>query len=200
MFSSLRNSQIVFRSNCTVYFPNSNVCVNFSTFSTIPSRCDMASHWGFDLYFPWASLVAQTVKRLPAMPETRVWSLGWKIPWRRKWQPTPGLLPGKSHGRRSLIGCSPWGCKESDKTEQLHLMTGMGFLGVANSKEPACECWRLKRLWIISLGQKDPLEEGMATHSSILAWRIPRSEESGRLQSIELQRIGHDWSDLAHSD
>ena len=44
----------------------------------------------------------------------------WKIPWRRKWQSTPALLPGKSYGRRSLIGYSPWGCKESDTTEQLH--------------------------------------------------------------------------------
>ena len=43
-----------------------------------------------------------------------------KIPWRRKWQPTPVLLPGKSHGQRSLIGYSPWGHKESDTTEQLH--------------------------------------------------------------------------------
>jgi len=41
-------------------------------------------------------------------------------PWRRKWQSTPALLPGKSHGRRSLIGYSPWGCKESDTTERLH--------------------------------------------------------------------------------
>ena len=43
-----------------------------------------------------------------------------KIPWRRKWQPTPALLPGKSHGWRSLVGYSPWGRKESDTTEQLH--------------------------------------------------------------------------------
>ena len=41
--------------------------------------------------------------------------------WRRKWQPTPVLLPGKSHGRRSLVGYSPWGCKESDVTERLHV-------------------------------------------------------------------------------
>ena len=42
-----------------------------------------------------------------------------------------------------------------------------------------------------SLGGEDPLEEGMTTHSSILAWRIPWSEEPGRLQSMELQRVGH---------
>ena len=43
-----------------------------------------------------------------------------------------------------------------------------------------------------SLGREDPPEEGMATHSSILAWRIPRTEEAGRLQSIGLHRVGHD--------
>ena len=43
-----------------------------------------------------------------------------KIPWRRKWQPTPIFLPGKFHGLRSLVGYSPWGCKESDTTEQFH--------------------------------------------------------------------------------
>ena len=43
-----------------------------------------------------------------------------KIPWRRKWQPTPVLLPGKSHGQRSLVGYSLWGHKESDTTERLH--------------------------------------------------------------------------------
>ena len=44
-----------------------------------------------------------------------------KIPWRRKWQPTPVFLPGKSHGQRSLVGCSSWGRKESHMTEQITL-------------------------------------------------------------------------------
>ena len=48
-----------------------------------------------------------------------------------------------------------------------------------------------------SLGWKDPLEEGMATHSSILAWRIPWTEEPGGLQSTGLQRVRHDWKNLA---
>ena len=46
--------------------------------------------------------------------------------------------------------------------------------------------------WVCSLGWEDSLEKGMATHYSILAWRIPRTEEPGRLQSMELQRVGHD--------
>ena len=51
------------------------------------------------------------------MQETEVWSLGQKILWKRKWQPTPVFLLGESHGQRSLVGYSPWGHKESDMTE-----------------------------------------------------------------------------------
>ena len=47
--------------------------------------------------------------------------------------------------------------------------------------------------WVQSLVQEDPLEKGMATHSSILTWRIPWTEEPGRLQSTKSQRVGHDW-------
>ena len=49
-----------------------------------------------------------------------------------------------------------------------------------------------------SLGREDPLEKGMATHPSILTWRIPWIVKPGSLQSIELQRVRHDWSNLAH--
>ena len=53
----------------------------------------------------------QLVKNLPAMQETWVQSLGGEGPWRRKWQPTLVFLPGKSHGQRSLVDYSPWGCR-----------------------------------------------------------------------------------------
>ena len=69
--------------------------------------------------------------------------------WRRRWHPTPVLLPGKSHGWRSLVGCSPWGLEESDTTEQLHFHFSLSCIGE------------------------------MATHSSVLAWRIPGTVESG---------------------
>ena len=83
---------------------------------------------------------------------------------RRQWQPTPVLLPGKSHGWRSLVGCSPWVTKSwahlSDFTFTFHFHA---------------------------------LEKEVATHSSVLAWRIPGTEEpGGGLQSIELHRVGHD--------
>ena len=61
------------------------------------------------LYSQGASLAAQLVKNPPAMQETQVPLLGWGDPWRRKWQPTPVLLPGKSYGQRRLVGHSPWG-------------------------------------------------------------------------------------------
>ena len=70
-----------------------------------------------NIYTLLASLVAQRVQHLRAMWETLVQSLGWEDPWRRKWQPTPVFLPGESHGRRSLVGYSSWGRKESDTTE-----------------------------------------------------------------------------------
>ena len=51
----------------------------------------------------------------------------------------------------------------------------------------------MQETWVCSLGQEDPLEKGMATHFSVTAWRIPWTEESGRLQSMVLQRVGHNW-------
>ena len=75
------------------------------------------------------SLVAQTVRCLPAMRETLVQSWVGKIPWRRKWQSTPILLPGKFHGWRGPASYSLWGHKESDITEQLHFTSPMFMEG-----------------------------------------------------------------------
>ena len=91
--------------------------------------------------------------------------------WRRRWHPTPVLLPGKSHGRRSLVGCSPWGHEESDTTERLPFHFSL---------------MKVKRK-----------EKEMVTHSSVLAWRIPGTGDLGGLPSMGLHRVGHDWSDLA---
>ena len=60
--------------------------------------------------------------------------------WRRKWQPTPVLLPGKSHGRRSLLGYSPWGCEESDTTERLHFHFSLSCIGEGNGNPLQCSC------------------------------------------------------------
>ena len=65
------------------------------------------------------------VKCLPASGRPRFDPQVGKIPWRRKWQPTPVLLPGKFHGQRTLVGYSLWGCKELDTTEQFHFLVGV---------------------------------------------------------------------------
>ena len=67
----------------------------------------------------------------------------------------------------------------------------LGFPGDASGKEPTCQ-YRRHEMRVQSLGQEDPLEEGIATHSSILIWRISWIEEPAGLQSIELQRVVHD--------
>jgi len=55
----------------------------------------------------------------------------------------------------------------------------------------------MQEMWVLSLGWEDPLEKGMATHSSILAWKIPWMEEPGQLQSMGLQRVRHDQAHTA---
>ena len=59
---------------------------------------------------------------------------------RRRWHPTPVLLPGKSHGRRSLVGCSPWGRTESDTSEWLHSHFSLLCIGEANGNPLQCSC------------------------------------------------------------
>ena len=57
-----------------------------------------------------------------------------------KWHPTPVLLPGKSHGRRSLVGCSPWGREELDVTERLHFHFSLSRIGEGNGNPLQCSC------------------------------------------------------------
>ena len=60
--------------------------------------------------------------------------------WRRQWYPTLVLLPGKAHGRRSLVGCSPWGHKESDTTERLPFHFSFSYTGEGNGNPLQCSC------------------------------------------------------------
>ena len=87
---------------------------------------------------------------------------------RRQWHPTPVLLPGKSHGWRSLVGCSPWGRKESETTERLHFHFSLSCMGEGNGNPLQCSC----------------LEN-------------PRDRKPGGLPSMESHRVGQDWSDVA---
>ena len=65
--------------------------------------------------------------------------------WWKQWHPTPVLLPGKSHGQRSLEGCSPWGCKESDMTEWLHFHFSLSCIGEGNGNPFQCSCLKNPR-------------------------------------------------------
>ena len=60
--------------------------------------------------------------------------------WRRPWHPTPVLLPGKSHGQRSLVGCSPWGHWGLDTTERLHFHFSLSCIGEGNGNPLQCSC------------------------------------------------------------
>ena len=60
--------------------------------------------------------------------------------WRRQWHPTAVLLPGKSHGRRSLVGCSPWGLEELDVTKRLHFYFSLSCIGEGNGNPLRCSC------------------------------------------------------------
>ena len=100
-----------------------------------------------------ASLVAQSVKNLPAVKETRVQSLGWEDPLEKlKWQPTSVSLPGKSHGHRSLVGCSPWGHKELGTTERLTLT----YLLRASRRKPSSWFRTFLVPWEAPLGHPTP--------------------------------------------
>ena len=59
---------------------------------------------------------------------------------RRQWHPTPVLLPGNSHGWKSLAGCSPWGCEELDTTERLHFHFSLSLIGEGNGNPLQCSC------------------------------------------------------------
>ena len=72
-----------------------------------------------------------------------------------------------------------------------HMLT-QGFPGGASGNEPTCQCRRRKEAPVQSLGLEDPLEKVTATHSTVLAWRIPWMEEPGGLQTMGLQRVRHE--------
>ena len=88
--------------------------------NTTSSPYDIFHHMTYFTTWHQDFLVAHMVKCLPIMQETQVRSWVGKIPCRRKWQPTPVFLPGKSHGQRSLVG------KELDTAEQLHFTSPSG--------------------------------------------------------------------------
>ena len=85
-------------------------------------------------------LLSRSVPPLPSsIVSTSLFSTKF-ISWRRLWHPTPVLLPGKSHGWRSLVGCSPWGHEESDTTEWLHFHFSLSCVGEGNGNPLQYSC------------------------------------------------------------
>ena len=100
-----------------------------------------------------ASLVAQMVKNLPTMRETRFSPWVGKISWRREWQLTLAFLPGEVHGQRSLAGYSPRGCREWDMTQ--HLTRLLSYCYLQGSIDQTCcqnYCWEEYRKEKVSPG------------------------------------------------
>ena len=109
---------------------------------------------------------------------------------RRRWHPTPVLLPGKSHGWRSLVGCSPWGCWESDTTERLHFHFSLWCIGEGNGNPPQCSCLENPRdggAWWAAV-------YGVAQSQTWLKWLSSSSSsrtcQCCNLSGIELLSIG----------
>ena len=112
--------------------------------------------------------MAQMVKRLPAMWETQIRFLGWEDPLEKEMAIHSTTLAWKI----------PW-MEEPDRLQSM----GLQRIGQDSATSLSLS---------LSLGKEDPLEEGISTHSSILAEKIPRTEEPGGLQSLVSQRVGHD--------
>ena len=104
------------------------------------------------------------------------------------------------HGQRSLAGYSPWDLIELYTTQQLNhhhrssitVNLNLCILRVSPLAQMIKNMSAMQETQIQSLGQEGPLEKGMATHSSILAWRILGTEEPEGLRSMGSQRVGHD--------
>ena len=152
-----------------------------------------------------ASLVAQMVKNPPAMWKTWVQSLGSKDPLEKETATHSTILAYRipwieQTGRPQYMGSQRVGQEWVTFTTLKN--SSVDFPSGTSGKAPTCQCKRHKRCrsnHCIDPGYpEDTLEEGRATHVSILAWGIPWTEEAGRLKSMGSQRVEHDWSDLAH--
>ena len=109
---------------------------------------------------------------------------------RRQWHPTPVLLPGKSHGRRSLVGCSPGGCEESDTTEWLHFHFSLSCIGEGNGNPLQCSCLENPRdggTWWAAVS-------GVAQNRTRLKWLSSSSSSRQRGQRKEHVYRFRSWS------
>ena len=101
---------------------------------------------------------------------------------------------GVGDGQGGLACCNSRARKESDTTERLNWTELKLRLGDFLVAQTVMNLPAMQETQVQFLSQEDPLEKGMATHSSIIAWRIPRTEKPGRPQSMGSQRVGLDWA------
>ena len=109
------------------------------------------------------------------LPEDSSLRLALVVDWRRQWHPTPVLLPGDSHGRRSLVGCSPWGRWGSDATERLHFHFSLSCIGEGNGNPLQCSCLENPRdggAWWAALYGVAQSRIGLKRLSSSSLWLI----------------------------
>ena len=120
---------------------------------------------------------------------------------RRQWHPTPVLLPGKSHGQRSLVGCSPWGREESDTTERLHFY--FSRIGEGNGNPLQCSCLENPRdgvAWcaaIYGVAQSRTRLKRLSSSSSSssprsLLWGLAKRKNSFQIPSVRIRSSGCD--------
>ena len=106
------------------------------------------------------------------------------LPQRKLWHPTPVFLPGKSHGRRSLVGCSAWGLEESDMTEWLHFHFSLSFIGEGNGNPLQCSCLGNPR----DGGAWWAADYGVAQSRTWLKWLSSSSSPSTHISHLPLPR------------
>ena len=116
--------------------------------------------------------MAWTVKNLSAMQETQFNPWVGKIPWRREWQPTPLFLPGKSHGQRSLAGCSPRGPKGSEKSDWLSTQT-CAFFTTCSLQQTDVQFVKGKNQHLLSKSANPQMGEAWLNYSPRLKWNRP---------------------------
>ena len=128
---------------------------------------------------------------------------------RRQWHPTPVFLPGKPHGRRSLVGCSPWGREESDTTERLHFHFSLSCIGEGNGNPLHCSCLENPRdggAWwaaVYGVAQSWTRLKWLSSSSSsraVIPWDstcfYPKTKRKIWIGNLCLWRlrVGHDWA------
>ena len=119
---------------------------------------------------------------------------------RRQWHPTPVLLPGKSHGWRSLVGCSPWGGKESDTTEQLPFHFSLSCIGEGNGNPFQCSCLENPRdrgAWwtaVYGVTQSRTWLKWLSNSSSSVLIRRPPYEKRHKKNAMWQWRQRLEWS------